>query len=42
MSFSLGVQSFKKGDTLVDVIDKADKNMYNDKIEIKKRIPNIH
>lgn len=41
MSFSLGVQSFKEGDTLVDVIDKADKNMYNDKIKIKKKVTGI-
>lgn len=41
MSFSVGVQEFKKGDSLSEIIEKADINMYNDKAEIKKRIPNI-
>ncbi|MDO9266166.1 MAG: GGDEF domain-containing protein [Sulfurimonas sp.] len=41
VSFSVGVQEFKKGDSLSDIIEKADINMYNDKAEIKKRIPNI-
>ena len=41
ISFSLGAQEFKKGDGLIDIIEKADKSMYKDKIKIKKRIPNI-
>lgn len=41
VSFSVGVEEFKKGDSLSDIIEKADINMYNDKAEIKKRIPNI-
>ncbi len=41
VSFSVGVQEFKKGDSLSDIIEKADINMYNDKAEIKKRIPSI-
>ncbi|MFA5454376.1 MAG: GGDEF domain-containing protein [Sulfurimonas sp.] len=41
VSFSLGVQEFKKGDSLSDIIEKADINMYSDKAEIKKRVPNI-
>jgi diguanylate cyclase (GGDEF)-like protein len=41
VSFSVGVQEFKKGDSLSDIIEKADTNMYNDKAEIKKRIPSI-
>jgi len=40
-SFSLGIVSFKKGDILAEVIDNADKNMYEDKLEIKKRIKGI-
>lgn len=42
VSFSVGVQEFKKGDSLSDIIEKADINMYNDKAEIKKRITWIH
>lgn len=41
VSFSLGAQEFKKGDILNEIIEKADKNMYLDKIEIKKKIPGI-
>lgn len=41
ISFSVGVQEFKKGDNLSEIIEKADIKMYNDKAEIKKRIPNI-
>ena len=41
VSFSLGTQEFKKGDSLSNIIEAADKKMYNDKIEIKKRVPSI-
>ena len=37
----MGVSEFKAGDQLATVIDIADKNMYKDKIEIKKRITGI-
>ncbi len=39
--FSVGIETFQKDDSLIDVIDVADKNMYNDKIEIKKRVKGI-
>lgn len=41
VSFSFGVTKFKKNDLLPQVIEVADKNMYNDKIEIKKRVTGI-
>lgn len=41
VSFSLGICEFKKGDILTDVIEKADSNMYEDKIQIKKRVTGI-
>lgn len=41
ISFSVGVKEFKKGDSLSDIIERADINMYNDKAEIKKRVPDI-
>lgn len=40
-SFSFGVSEYKAGQVLSDVIEDADKNMYEDKIEIKKRITGI-
>lgn len=40
-SFSFGIHEFKKGDKFVDVTEKADEDMYHDKIKIKKRIPGI-
>jgi len=40
-SFSLGTISFIKGASLVEVINDADKNMYADKKEIKKRVKGI-
>lgn len=40
-SFSYGGISFKEGDLLSDTIELADKNMYEDKIEIKKRVTGI-
>jgi len=42
VSFSFGIAEFKKGEDLSDVTEKADKDMYNDKIQIKKRITGIH
>lgn len=41
VSFSFGVCKFKKGDSLSDIIESADSNMYEDKINIKKRITGI-
>ena len=41
VSFSFGAYEFKENDILADVIELADKNMYNDKIEIKKRVTGI-
>jgi diguanylate cyclase len=40
-SFSFGVCEFKNGEVLSKIIELADKNMYYDKIQIKKRIPGI-
>ena len=40
-SFSIGVTSFKSGDDLGTTIEIADKNMYEDKLIIKKRITGI-
>lgn len=41
ISFSFGVCMYKKGDILTDVIEKADSDMYEDKIQIKKRVTGI-
>lgn len=41
VSFSIGTYEFKEGDSLPDIIELADKNMYNDKIKIKQRITGI-
>lgn len=41
VSFSFGVQEFKKSEKIIDIIDKADENMYQDKMEIKNRIKGI-
>ena len=40
-SFSIGVTSYKEGETLASVIETADKSMYEDKIVIKKRVTGI-
>lgn len=40
-SFSIGLCSYSSGDELSKTIEIADKNMYEDKLEIKKRIPGI-
>lgn len=41
VSFSFGIQEFKNGDDLAEVIENADKNMYEDKIQIKERVTGI-
>jgi diguanylate cyclase (GGDEF)-like protein len=41
ISFSFGVTEFKAGENLSDIIVEADKNMYKDKIDIKKRVARI-
>lgn len=41
VSFSIGAYTFKEGEILPDVIELADKNMYDDKVKIKKRITGI-
>lgn len=41
VSFSIGAYTFKEGEFLSDVIELADKNMYDDKVKIKKRITGI-
>lgn len=41
VSFSFGITSFKEGALLENVIEAADKNMYHDKLEIKKRVTSI-
>lgn len=41
VSFSIGTYEFEDGDKLANVIELADKNMYNDKTKIKKRITGI-
>ena len=40
-SFSIGTHKYVSGDSLVETIEAADKNMYEDKQNIKKRIPGI-
>ena len=40
-SFSIGASSYSIGDDLAKTIERADKNMYEDKLKIKKRIPGI-
>ena len=41
VSFSFGVSEFRAKESLSNVIESADKNMYKDKIEIKKRVTGI-
>jgi len=41
VSFSFGVVAYKQGDMLSTTIELADKNMYEDKIQIKKRVTGI-
>ena len=40
-SFSIGVTSYTSGDALTTTIETADKNMYEDKLIIKKRVTGI-
>ncbi len=40
-SFSIGVCPYLIGDDLGKIIEIADKNMYEDKLKIKKRVPGI-
>jgi len=42
VSFSYGLQAFPKGSELAKVIEDADKAMYEDKLNIKKRVQGIH
>ncbi|WP_297443985.1 GGDEF domain-containing protein [Sulfurimonas sp.] len=41
VSFSIGLTSFKTDHILTETIETADKDMYQDKIEIKKRVTGI-
>lgn len=41
VSFSYGIVLYQKGDNLADTIALSDKNMYDDKIAIKKKITGI-
>jgi len=41
VSFSFGAYEFKRDDSLASTIELADKNMYDDKIQIKKRVSGI-
>ena len=41
VSFSIGTYEFEEGNSLSSVIESADKNMYADKVKIKKRITGI-
>ena len=41
VSFSIGTYAFTKEDSLPNTIESADKNMYADKIEIKKTVTGI-
>ncbi|ADN09507.1 GGDEF domain-containing protein [Sulfurimonas autotrophica] len=41
VSFSFGVSEFHENDELAQVIESADKDMYNDKIKIKKKVTGI-
>jgi len=40
-SFSFGISKFQENDSLIDVIELADKKMYDDKIAIKQRVTGI-
>ena len=41
VSFSFGVSEFKTNDKLTNIIELADKDMYEDKIKIKRKITSI-
>jgi diguanylate cyclase (GGDEF)-like protein len=40
-SFSFGVSTFHENDALIDIIELADKKMYDDKIAIKQRVTGL-
>lgn len=40
-SFSIGLQQYEAQESLADILEMADKDMYQDKLEIKKRITGI-
>jgi len=42
VSFSFGIAKYKENDALAQVVEEADKNMYDDKIDIKKRVTGIN
>ncbi|MEO1938477.1 MAG: GGDEF domain-containing protein [Sulfurimonas sp.] len=42
VSFSYGLSPFTQGSELSKIIEKADKLMYEDKVNIKKRVQGIH
>lgn len=41
ISFSIGVSEFQKGESVDEVIERADADMYEDKQKIKERVPGI-
>ncbi len=41
ISFSIGIAEFKEGDSIDEVIERADKHMYEDKKAIKERVKGI-
>ena len=41
VSFSFGLEKFNSNDVCSEILEAADKNMYEDKIQIKKRIPGL-
>jgi len=41
ISFSFGVREFKENDDLTDILELADNSMYDDKVQIKKRVKGI-
>jgi diguanylate cyclase (GGDEF)-like protein len=41
VSFSYGLHTFQKDDIFAQILEKADQSMYEDKINIKKRVPGI-
>lgn len=40
-SFSIGLCAYSTSDSLAEIVEIADKKMYEDKLEIKKRVPGI-
>ena len=41
VSFSIGTYQFKRGESLSETIELADKNMYSDKVKIKQEVTGI-